>query len=82
MNVSSLQSEAVFQMVLAIIASGRWPDPRDLRRCLDISEELLGLGCLLEVGAETAGELVDAERWRAKRGPKASPRVSGRDLGR
>lgn len=82
MNLSPPQSEAVLRMVLAILASGRWPGPNDLRRCVDISEELLGLGCLLEVGAESVGELMDVESWRAKRGAPASPRPHARDLGR
>lgn len=78
MNLSPQQSEAVVRMVLAILASGRWPGPEDLRRCVELSDELLGLGMLLEAGAETVGALLDVDEWRARRSNRRhAERMSG-----
>lgn len=77
MNLTPQQSEAVVRMVLAILASGRWPGPEDLRRCVELSDELLGLGLLLEAGAETVGTLLNVDQWRGRRSqPRHAERLS------
>lgn len=72
--MNAKQEEAIFRMVLAIIQSGRWPVPEDLRKCVDLSDAMLGLGMLLDTGAEVVGTLLDVEQWRATRAaPKGGP---------
>lgn len=67
MRLPPAQLELITRMVLAILASGRWPSPEDLRQSIALSDELLGLGALLDVGAETAEALFSVEEWRSKR---------------
>lgn len=82
MNLSPAQADAVLRMVSAIIASGRWPTPEDLQRCVELSDELLGLGALLETGAEVVegiGSLTARrDRRREARGELPTPPRPGR----
>lgn len=67
------QEEAIIRMILAIIQSGRWPMPEDLRRCVELSDSMLGLGMLLDTGAEVASTLLDVEQWRSARSRRNEP---------
>lgn len=72
MSLSPMQSEMVLRMALAIIASGRWPTREDLAQCVELSEEFLGLGALLETGAEAAAFISQAD-WRGQRTAQPAP---------
>jgi len=69
MTLTPAQQEMVIRIVLAIVASGRWPSPEDIRQSVQLSDELLGLGALLEAGAETAAAVMSVDEWRSKRAP-------------
>lgn len=67
MNLSPAQADAVLRLVVAIIASGRWPTPEDVQKCVELSDELLGLGALLETGAEVIGTVGSLTALRDRR---------------
>lgn len=67
MKLSAAQTELIVRTVLAIVESGRRPTPEDLNGCFAPSDEMLGLGALLETGAETVGAILSKDEWRAKR---------------
>lgn len=65
--MSPIQSDMIVRMVLAIIQSGRWPSSEDLRNCVALSDEILGLGALLEAKSAIAPEAMSVAHWRKSR---------------